>query len=64
MDEITQAEASVAKGFKFHDGPFVMTLDSALAEFNVHRQAYHSLSFVGNHVHRTLKVKKTKNSLF
>ena len=55
MNEIIQAEASTAKGFKFHDGPFVKTLDSALAEFNVHRQAY-SLSFVGNHVHRTLKV--------
>ena len=49
-----RAEASLAEDFKFHDGPFVMTLDS---EFNEHRLAYHSLSFVGNHVHRTLNVK-------
>ncbi len=38
------------------DGPFVRCLDDALASFNVHRQAYHSGSFVGNHIHRALKV--------
>ena len=51
-------EASVAKGFKVQDGPFVKTLDTALASFNVHRQAYYSGTFVGNDVHRTLKVRQ------
>ena len=31
-------------------------LDSALASFNVQRQAYYGGTFVGNHVHRCLKV--------
>ena len=44
-------EASVAKGFKVQDGPFVKTLDTALASFNVHRQAYYSSTFVGNDGH-------------
>lgn len=55
--EYHQAQDEIAKGFKLHDGPFVKELDTALASFNVHRQAYYSGSFVGNHVHRTLKVK-------
>lgn len=38
------------------EGPFVKALDKALGSFNVHRQAYYSGSFVGNHVHRALKV--------
>lgn len=38
------------------DGPFVRCLDKALADFNVERQAYYSGTFVGNHVHRALKV--------
>lgn len=33
-----------------------MTLDTALASFDVQHQAYFSGSFVGNHVHRALKV--------
>lgn len=46
----------MGQGFKIHDGPFVKTLDSTLASFNVERQAYYSGTFVGNHVHRTLQV--------
>ena len=37
-------------------GPFVKALDKALATFHVQRQAYYSGIFIGNHVHRTLKV--------
>lgn len=44
------------KGFKLEEGPFVKRLDEALISFNVRRQAYYSGTFVGNHVHRTLKV--------
>ncbi len=46
------------KSFQKHDGPFVRALDVALASFNVHRQAYYSGTFIGNHVHCTLKVTK------
>lgn len=44
------------KGLSRADGPFVRSLDSALESFNVHRQAYYGGTFIGNHVHRTLKV--------
>ena len=46
----------VNKSFSRSDGPFVCALDKALASFNVERQAYYSGTFVGNHVHRCLKV--------
>ncbi len=51
--EFHLAEAEIAKGFKLYDGPFVKELDTALASFNVRRQAYYSGTFVGNHAHRT-----------
>ena len=44
------------KKFEKSEGPFVHCLDTALASFNVERQAYYSGSFIGNHVHRALKV--------
>ena len=34
-------------------------LDSTLASFHVCRQAYYSGTFVGNHIHTTLKVAST-----
>ena len=36
-------------------------LDEALASFNVERQAYYSGTFVGNHVHRALKISLKQN---
>ena len=39
-----------------NEGPFVKNLDRTLATFNVCRQAYYSGTFVGNHIHTTLKV--------
>ena len=54
--QVKEFQECVAKGFKIYDGPFVKTLDTALASFNEYRQAYYSGTFVGNHVHRTLKV--------
>ena len=39
------------------DGHFVKSLEAAMKGFHVQKQAYHSGSFVGNHVHRTLKVR-------
>ena len=44
------------KGFRLCDGPFVKGLDNALKSFNVHREQYYGGIFVGNHIHRTLKV--------
>ena len=38
------------------EGPFVKCLDTALRGFAVERQAYYGGTFVGNHVHRTLKI--------
>ena len=46
----------MSKGFDKEDGFFVKSLDDALASFNVERQAYHGGSFIGNHIHRALKV--------
>ena len=44
------------KGFDKDDGVFVRSLDEALTSFHVEKQAYHGGSFVGNHIHRALKV--------
>ena len=44
------------EGLSRKDGPFIKNLDDTLASFNVVRQAYYIVTFVGNHVHRTLKV--------
>ena len=38
------------------EGPFVKCLDTALRGFAVERQTYYGGTFVGNHVHRTLKI--------
>lgn len=54
--QINQQKVIIGRGFNKEDGVFVRSLDSALASFNVERQAYHGGSFIGNHIHRTLKV--------
>ena len=54
--EIANLESVLNKGFHKEEGPFVTALEKALASFNVQRQAYYSGSFMGNHVHRALKV--------
>ena len=43
--------------------PLVKALDASLQEFKVRRQAYHSNTFVGNHVDKCLKV-STKRHLY
>ena len=47
---------SEKKGFCEKEGPFVKTLDNALQSFGVQRQQYFSGAFIGNHVHKALKV--------
>lgn len=49
-------------GFHEEESPFVKALDVALASFNVHTLAYYSGTFVGNHVHRSLKVQQFPNT--
>ena len=58
MKEKELASLRKKKKLKRKDGPFVQALDDALSSFHVYRQAYYSGMFVGNHVHRTLKVGK------
>ncbi|KAL5473227.1 hypothetical protein EMCRGX_G027683 [Ephydatia muelleri] len=48
--------ATVKKGFSVKEGPFVKKLDSALQSIGVHRQQYFGGAFVGNHVHKALKL--------
>ena len=48
----------ISKGFEREEGIFVSALDKALKSFHVERQAYHGGSFIGNHIHRALKVCK------
>ena len=54
--ELTKIDKDVQKEFVKSQGPFVKGLDQALDSFNVHWQAYYSGTFVGNHVHASLKV--------
>ena len=54
--ELKKHQVVLKKGFDKDDGVFVCSLDDALASFNVERQAYHGGSFIGNHIHRALKV--------
>lgn len=56
---ISDLQKVIDKGFQKNEGPFVKGLDTALASFNVQRQAYYSGTFVGNHVDRCLAVRQT-----
>ena len=48
----------MTKNGKLKDGPFYMSLERTLQELNVKRQAYHGGTFIGNHVHKLLKVRR------
>ena len=56
MKEIDEVEATLKKKFKPRDGPYFRSLSKSLDKLYVQRQAYHGGSFVGNHVHKLLKV--------
>ncbi len=60
---IDMLQEEMEKGFKKDHGPFVRALEKALKSFNVEREAYYSGTFVGNHVHATLKVYRTTCTL-
>ena len=46
------------KEFRMNDGPFVTAVTNALHELGVDRQAYHSRTFIGNHVHKCCQASK------
>eukprot|EP00731_Ephydatia_muelleri_P000748 Em0001g748a len=54
--KIAASTAIVTREFPLNEGPFVKELDMALQSIGVHRQQYFGGTFVGNHVHKTLKL--------
>ncbi|KAL5517703.1 hypothetical protein EMCRGX_G003305 [Ephydatia muelleri] len=54
--QVRKCRAAVKKGFNEKEGPFVKRLDSALQEIGVQRQQYFGGAFIGNHVHKALKL--------
>ncbi len=46
------------KACDFSKGPFFSNFDISLQKLKVKRQAYQGGTFIGNHVHKLLKVKK------
>eukprot|EP00731_Ephydatia_muelleri_P032711 Em0024g255a len=53
---VANCTATVKKDFRSKTVPCVKELDSALQSIGVHRQQYFGGAFVGNHVHKTLKL--------
>ena len=56
-------KAVISKKFSLKEGPFIAGLERTLQELHVQRQAYHGATFVGNHVHKLLKVTVYNNSI-
>ena len=50
------AERKVREDFKPENRPFYGSLEKGLQSLNIQRQAYQGGTFVGNHVHKLLKV--------
>ena len=46
------------------NGPCVRLLDDILQQHGIDRQRYHGGTFLGDHVHKALKVKNMKRSLW
>eukprot|EP00731_Ephydatia_muelleri_P012320 Em0006g1214a len=58
--DLAKGMATVKKGFSEKEGPFVKQLDSALQLIGVQHQQYFGGAFVGNHVHKALKLPNVK----
>ena len=52
----TELEDVCNKGFEMNEGHFVHSLDMALASTNAHWKAYYGGTFIGNHLHKCVKV--------
>ena len=53
---MAKCTALVKRGYSEKEGPFVKAIDTALQSFGVQRQQYFGGAFIGNHVHKALKV--------
>eukprot|EP00731_Ephydatia_muelleri_P010227 Em0005g813a len=58
--KVAKGIATVQKGFSEKEGPFVKQLDRALQLIGVQCQQYFGGAFVGNHVHKALKLPNVK----
>ena len=58
---MNRLEGILKEKFKPRDGPFFQALSKALDVLYVKRQAYQGGTFVGNHVHKLLKVSYIHN---
>eukprot|EP00731_Ephydatia_muelleri_P030092 Em0021g615a len=58
--KVAKGIATVQKGFSEKEGSFVRQLDSALQLIGVQRQQYFGSAFVGNQVHKALKLPNVK----
>ncbi len=54
--EISDFEHTLKKKFDFSNGTIYSSLDKSLQALRVKRQAYQGGTFIGNHVHKLLKV--------
>eukprot|EP00731_Ephydatia_muelleri_P036352 Em0240g5a len=59
-DQECKALPQLKRSFPEKEGPFVKQLDSALQLIGVQRQQYFGGAFVGNHVHKALKLPNVK----
>lgn len=57
MTEASKLEDVLKQTFRANSGVFYPSLEDSLQSLNVKRQAYQGGTFVGNHVHKLLKVK-------
>ena len=49
-------QSATPSKFALKDGPFMQGLEDALHSCGIDRQAYHGRTFIGNHVHKCLRV--------
>ncbi len=61
--ELSLLEDSIKKKFTPGDGPFFSSLEKSLKEVDAQKQAYQGGTFIGNHVHKLLKVIATHQAL-
>ena len=50
----------IAEARKVSEGPFVKGMEAALQSLNVQYQQYNGGAVIGNHVHKSLQVKRNK----
>ena len=54
--QVSLKKKSTEMNSSISDGPFFATLEKSLKACNVKKQAYQGGTFVGNHMHKLLKV--------